>query len=392
MTRQTQTADYVTQAIETLAATKIQNTARMFQAKRKYSIAPCKTTMTDTVFCTGNDPKGLTIAPHLKSTEPFALIATSCLRSLDIAAGFCADHTDYVPKIYIVDINKNVRIFWLMIKTIFNCSHTFDELFQNITANQQDLLPLIGNDTIDLFDMLMQLKDVATKISFNRLKKIVQNLVPLTHDWTDKEAIKNIKAICDAIGLKKIYVYASNILSCIDEKNFDKEPEIKQMLENIQALMPVASVYSDIDLEKRKPGEIMCLDGAGDLAFLQKMLSIKACMREFIIKQSQHFATGFKAHDFENASNYALSAYLKYKEIADLTLETDKVELSDLAHNLGAVLHELSKKDSLYTCKAAEILAEAHELRVATNHPRTATTEKRLLEILATQNHTPTCR
>lgn len=263
----------------THAATRIQAAIRGYAARKKYKITPINLNAIQPgfVYCTGNEPC-FSVPDNLKSHEPFALIATSCLYVLYVAHLFCATQTNFIPKIYIVDINPRVKDFWLIIQDIFRCSANLTEFSDNIKKDEEQFtLPNTDKPIVDLKtpfkthaeNMTKVIQYICGTIEFERVKKIVSNLVVFTHDWTDPALFQTIKAICTLIGLKSMYAYASNIISCIDLGCFDQDPKIAQMFRNIAMLKPIATVHANIDPTTNIPTRVNCYAGAGDLAQLQ---------------------------------------------------------------------------------------------------------------------------
>lgn len=362
------------------AALRLQCAMRGYLARKRYKITPPTGTLPSEVYCTGNDPAVL-IPEHLKSKEQFAVVGTSCLRVLDIAAMFCASDTNFIPKIFVVDINPHVREFWLVIKTIFNCSTSIEELQQHIFTNQANLHGLL--DTVAPFSdrasqMLKLLGNVAVNFGFERLKKMVANLVSLTHDWTDPNAFQKIKNICELTGFSTVYTYSSNILACIDPYLFDADPHVAQLLKNVAILNPRASIFSDYDPVRSMPGKMLCYTGTGERSQLAQDIGTRFTKKRCIAEQSVVFSKKFREKLFSEALPYAIVAYNNFSRLPNIITKLEKMELSDLAHNVGATYHELGQLD-----KGFHYLRIALSLRESTDHPKIQTTRDRMQKIMA---------
>jgi len=281
------------------AALKIQTAVRGYLAKKNYKINPLEKIITEHVFCVGNDPI-IQIPSKLKSDRQIVLVATSGLRVLDIAGQFCASNTTYTPKICIVDINTNVKLFWLGIKEkIFEKAKSIEDVIKNINDNQYQLCGLPSrfspHHNSEISAIIEALKKYSLEFGFDRLKKMVANVVAITHDWTDPDLFLKLKNIFNKIGLNDVYIYPSNIITCIDAGRFDADPRINQMFKNIMILNPRVSIYSNIQPELGMPSLMIC-SSVVDPKFLAKYLGIKEIMYDLSKQKwkSRHFCEAFR--------------------------------------------------------------------------------------------------
>ena len=312
---------------------------------------------------------------------------------MDIASLFSADQTDFIPKIFVVDINPKVKDFWLTIKIIFNCSTSTKDLLQNLLNNKAILNEILKAEN-DLYllscfnEILELLKDVSKKFGFERLKKTVKNLVSITHDWTDPKVFHKIKNICHSVGLDKIYAYSSNILDCISSEAYLKEqPTVLQMLKNISLLDPRASIFSNIDVQKSSPTKMICYPGSPTCDQLEKELGGRVAIKRYAQVLSSKFKIEFNAKRFPEALVLAEEAYQLYSRLPNLSDHSEKLELSDLSHNLGATYHELGQ-----IRKAFLLLDQSFKLRKSINEPeKKATIERlqRIADIIMTSGASP---
>ena len=367
---------------EAVACMKIQKAVRFFQAKKfKIKPLPVDKQSPGFVYSVGNDPD-VVIPDELKSKDQFALVCTSGLRVLDIAALFSENQANFIPKIFVVDINPEVKEFWIIIKTIFNCSQSLSDLFSNFENNKKLLREVLKSESEDelefyLSRMLTLLVGVFNKFGFDHLKKMINNLVSITHDWTDPNVFHKIKNICDRVGLNNIYTYTSNIMDCISsEAHLRDQPNVLQMLKNISILNPRASIFSNLDIEKKSPTKMICYSGSPTLDQLEIEFGERTGLKKYISKLTKVFADKFRSKDFSGAFISAKRAYEIYSNLPNISDRLEKAELSDLAHNLGATLQELGKFN-----EALVFLNRAFKLREEVNHPKKQATADRLQRI-----------
>lgn len=226
----------------------MQTLVRAYLAMKKFglkSLHPVQRTNYP-AFYVGNDPDGLIIPDDVKANEAFAMIGTSCLRALDIAAKLCANQTTFIPKIYLIDNSKNVVEFWVNIKEAFSGSNSVFEVKDKIENKEEKFSSLFKKDDvffISLINMMILIKKISSEYGFERLKKTVMNLSMVCQNWKAPIVFYKIKNICDLLNLKKIYVYASNIVSCLDPNDPETETNIRKILKNIESLGPVGSIH-----------------------------------------------------------------------------------------------------------------------------------------------------
>jgi len=295
------------------AALRIQSAVRRYTVKKKYKITPLVEKLEGPLQYIGNDPD-VFIPDALKSDKPFVLVGTSCLRVLDIAAMFCAKETVFVPKVIVVDANPAVREFWLCIKQIV-------ENFSDIGDLVCFFTNMFGRTRMNECRVICQfLVAISNEFGFDRLKKMIGNVVPLTHDWTDPQVIFKIKNICDRIGLDIVYTYTSNILACIDSfDDFDSNPKVDQLLRNIETLKPRASVFSDCDLSLRcSPSKMLCYSGAGNRAQLVLDIGMRSAKKRYIAEARGLFFEKFKEQDFRGAYAIAVAAFIDCSALTEV--------------------------------------------------------------------------
>ena len=166
-------------------------------------------------------------------------------------------------------------------------------------------------------------------------------------------------------------------MDCISsEAHLRDQPNVLQMLKNISILNPRASIFSNLDIEKKSPTKMICYSGSPTLDQLEIEFGERTGLKKYISKLTKVFADKFRSKDFSGAFISAKRAYEIYSNLPNISDRLEKAELSDLAHNLGATLQELGKFN-----EALVFLNRAFKLREEVNHPKKQATADRLQRI-----------
>lgn len=236
-----------------------------FRKKFKIKPLPPEEIADGGVFLVGNEPEFPHVPAHLKAQNKFALVGTSCLKALEVASIFCAKGTMFIPRIYVVDNDKNVAVVWETCKEIFAASSNIYDFQEIVRINNPD----DADEIITLVNRILKsdFSNGDKEAGFLRLKKMMSAAIITTHDWTVKEPFKKIKARCDAYGWET-YIYPSNILSCLaskEDKGTGRKGSVDRMKENIKILNPRASLYSNFVTNSHgyKPDKFTLYEGSG---------------------------------------------------------------------------------------------------------------------------------
>lgn len=261
------------------AAIKIQALVRGMQAKARYHIrALAKERMTDYhLMPLGNDPKTMKFSKEAGETTPFALVATSGLRAIELACQVKGDNPS-TPKLYIVDNSKNIHDLWQAVKHVFTYLRNAIDIE---IALQQTVyeLPIYQRTFRDwectstspdkLLNLGKFLKTLFDKYSFATVKRIINNTALIRGDWTNTATFHKIKRICDRIGIDRIYAYPSNIGPCLDTK-----ADTDRLLDSIEALKPTKTLHTNLCPFHGKPEKSFVYDGSGDRASVKSDLQL----------------------------------------------------------------------------------------------------------------------
>lgn len=338
----------------TSAATRIQSAFRGYLARKKYRIQPTNNPVLEDVFVFGNDPT-LTIHDEFISKEQFALIGTSGLRALSIATYLCDEHTDFIPKIFIIDHNQNVKKFWEIIIDAFYKKKSMGGVFNYIAHHQEN--EVIADNSRGILSFL---DDLQKHVGFYRLKKIVCNTALIVGNWQDKNLFVKIKNVCDQLEISRIYVYASNILTCMDIGNdllFENDPLIAQVLQNIKSLNPFASIHSDLSIHSQHclPQSIFMWRGTGDTEILKNNLSAIKCFLKVGMGKLELIVNNWmNSRNFENADKFLEDKKNLFSLISDHQqkfTDAEKEILLDICECYADICSYFLKNMKIILCK-----------------------------------------
>lgn len=227
-----------TTLIANLSAKKIQTNTRRFFAQKKYGIKQISVANREDykVFIRGNDPQ-ITLQPHSQPDEHIALVATSGMRSIELA---CQLDTNRI-KLIILDNSKQVIAFWQKAKEILSFADT-KEIF---LIHLYDYISTTNCDKGSSRERNMQyLEDLFKKYGFDKIKMIINSSSVIAQSWSDTDIINKIKNILKYQNINAIYAYPSNIVAYLYNKL--EINNSKMVLENIALLNPIAAIHTDM--------------------------------------------------------------------------------------------------------------------------------------------------
>ena len=247
------------------AAILIQKRFRTFNAQKKYKITHLKPTEQESyqALVVGNDPVIDKLDKYKQEHDDkhtIAVVGTSVLRSIEI--GLELSNSSKLPKIIIIDNSKEVTALWDKLRA-----------FSTTYPNKSDFfkfLPRFLSDNIDLYrdlkeeeapkgarapsqDIMVYLQGLSKKYGFANLVKAITATTVIKQNWQNRSTFQKLKASLDQLGISKIYVYPSNIVSYVDDDG-DK----RAILENISLLDPQLIIHTDD--EKGYPEKVFLLE------------------------------------------------------------------------------------------------------------------------------------
>jgi hypothetical protein len=116
----------------------------------------------------------------------------------------------------------------------------------------------------------------------------------LRQSWADTDVFAKIKNILIYHGINKVYLYPSNIISCVDDISVQDA-----ILKNIQQLSPVVAIHTDLNLIEDKPEKVI-LTTNQDPAEVKKALFSEADNNPMNIETEYYYMSFFNG---DNSSN-----------------------------------------------------------------------------------------
>lgn len=241
------------------AAIVVQKNIRRKQCADKYRVFTQKYYSYPNYNAVGNDPVIPidSLTPFYSATEKSALIGTSKLRSLTIAAHL--GNENCVPKIIIIDINKNVCHFWRALRDIFindkkeqlndvRFLSKFEELLIQMDemADFNELAKNISSDHPSADypnqDPIKFMQSLIKNHGFNFIRKMILHTSIIGNRWDDEKTLLAIKNILSKNNITRTFTYTSNIFACIHPCETER---MVQLLANIDLLKPIASIHTN---------------------------------------------------------------------------------------------------------------------------------------------------
>lgn len=237
------------------AATTIQTLARGFLARKKYKIdqlAPFKQ-KDYPAFVVGNDPfMPAELDNYHQPSEKIALIATSGMRAVSLACKL--GNPKNTPKIILIDNSMQVHKFWQAMKEFVNN----DKLAATEAMFLEKLPSFLKRNTeyyrdIDKFEYVPEnvkylnqdiptyFKALIKKYSYAYVRSVITHTSFIKQSWEHTDTFLKLKNFLTLLGITKVYMYPSNIVSCT--LNNAKQDRI---LKNIEDMAPVLSIHTDL--------------------------------------------------------------------------------------------------------------------------------------------------
>jgi Ankyrin repeats (3 copies)/IQ calmodulin-binding motif len=232
-----------------------QKRIRGLLARKKFRIERMQKPESYLTFVIGNDPiMPAELGNYSEPDKKIALIATSGMRAVSIACEL--GNSKHIPKIFIIDNSSDVYQFWrtmqlfaaddlqsgredLFKKNLPEFLFKNKSLFRYFSPNQFEI-----HCTKDVKypnqDILAYFNELFNSYGFDYVRNIILHASVFEQSWADNLVFEKLKNILNYLEIEKIYMYASNIVSCI------QNPDDKlQVLKNIESLSPVMSIHTN---------------------------------------------------------------------------------------------------------------------------------------------------
>ncbi len=248
-------------------ALTLQSAARGFLSRKKYALhnIPKAPEVDYEAFLVGNDPV-MTGLANYQMTEHFALIGTSCFRSVAIACSLASklDKT-IIPKIVIIDSSRQVNEIWRRVQQLFtSClnAETFQQQLTMLLIESAYLIrvvdkifsphPAIRYPNQNITKFFQYLFDTY---DYDYVRRMILDTLILQHDWENTVVFTSLKNIFHDTDVNQIVAYPSNIVTSYSpQKNPDT---IEKILRNIDLLKPALTIHTDLCTRHMKPEQAL---------------------------------------------------------------------------------------------------------------------------------------
>lgn len=305
---------------------KIQSVIRGSQTRDKYQMneLPRAALENYPTFVVGNDPQ---MPPELNNyiqpDDKIALVATSGMRAVSLACKL--GNSKQLPKIILVDNSSQVVEFWKAMRSFVqdDTKAGTKELFlENLPLFLQKNRCLyreldakaFENSCTDKVKYLSQdisiyFKALIDKYDYKYIKDIISHAYIIQQSWADIEVFAKIKNILNYLGISKIFMYPSNIVSCIGNESVQN-----QVLQNIESLTPILSIHTNLCNENfhSRPERVLLITNQDQAAVRLALFQPHTCIAN--TKQSNINVTNFSLGELielisimQNSSNVTLS-------------------------------------------------------------------------------------
>lgn len=196
----------------------------------------------------GNDPYIEKLYSHQAKDGNIVLIATSCLRAVEIACKLGNPNRDkFLPKIILIDHAIKVSLFWNAIRKFAKENTKQEDFLNNLEQFLIDHSKLITTTSYMLgYNMFLRFFE---NYGFDYVRKVIINTAYIRQGWQNSDTFNSLRNIIQHHKIQNVYVYASNIVPCTADF-------AQKILKNIQLLKPKLSIHSNYDFEKRGADEI----------------------------------------------------------------------------------------------------------------------------------------
>lgn len=162
------------------------------------------------------------------STNSFAVISTSGLNAAKLALDLSRASISAKPKLFIIDNEPKVALFWSTMQRVAFASSSPDELLTKLRESTAAMLrDVFDGDDRQLNDKLgdngevirpglaSYLAQMIAEHGFERVRQVIVEADIKLGSWCDEALMEDTKTYCDSLGIKQRIAYPTNILSTI---------------------------------------------------------------------------------------------------------------------------------------------------------------------------------
>lgn len=257
------------------------------------SLQPSQLTSEKT-FVIGNDPiMPIELDKYKEPNEKIALIACSGMRAVSLA--LTLGNSQNLPKIFLVDSSKKSIGFWESMKDITcddNKSKTPTLFFENLQLllnTRQDLYNPIPDKFFEYFTATHQYPNqnihqyffnLVQQYGYDYMRAVISHASIIKQSWANADTFIKIKNILSYLGINKIYMYSSNIGSCLAEPE-----EMNQFLKNIKQLRPSLSIHTNLCVTHRIPEKVCLINRKNMKNIKYRLFPFTDCTNDNLLSQ-----------------------------------------------------------------------------------------------------------
>lgn len=265
----------------------IQKSIRGFLDRRKYRIQELQNYQLESykTFVVGNDPyMPNELNNYHNDNEKISLVATSGMRAVSLACKL--GNQANTPKIILIDNSSQVCEFWQLLRdfieddTKAGTARLFMNNLVHFLKQHEDLYRQIPataykrNGDVKYLnqDIRVYFYSLIKKYNYKYVRDVIKHTSIIKQSWADPQVFVKVKNILSYLGINQIYMYPSNIVSCIDDKYTRN-----QILKNIEKMTPTLAIHTN-------DGEF----GYPDKVFLLKNNNAHAAKQVLFPPDAQH--------------------------------------------------------------------------------------------------------
>jgi hypothetical protein len=213
-------------------------------------------------YIKSNDPAVTGLERYRVSEgEHLMLVASTSLNPIAVACELAVNNKKrIIPQVVLIDDSKNASKIWKALCNLFKDNNStqfssklksFLETHYTLLTNYTDSLQL---ETFRSYT-IEYVNEVIQKYQYDFVKAVVLQTVYLEQKWEDKSTFDCIKNFIDLSACKNIFVYPSNIVTLCNEYIG------RQICQNIHKLNPRLTIHVNLNMDLRRPTEILFLEG-----------------------------------------------------------------------------------------------------------------------------------
>ncbi|MCL9684878.1 hypothetical protein [Legionella maioricensis] len=251
----------------------IQSLIRRYEIQKKYKFTslPEESMVSYQAFLLGNDPLVNVPDRYVPNQGGVALVAVSGFRALQLACKLGEKDKSTMPRVFIVDISKQVHVVWKMLKECADKSTTATAFLANLdhflkdAAGQYRNIQQYACTCTDCEpkpnpDPLVFFGELITMYGYDYVSEIITHTVLIKNSFADRETFKKIKEHISNLGISNTFVYSSNVLTDIYWIGIKNRPLVNIILENIQFLDPNISIHTNLCRKHWEPKNVYLME------------------------------------------------------------------------------------------------------------------------------------